>query len=163
MVGILNAYLWVKYNMAKEKHRVFMKKKKKKCNSYLNLTFLLNMQQLKPFYMGFKIINFNSKQLLGGQTVIKISFAYHFCRAKIPRSFSLTQQDFLSLENKGHIGHNASKHENNQLDNKDGRDGMQEYKKDSRKTISASPERQIFKIFTSVPIMVASQGDAKLN
>ena len=158
--------------MAKEKHRVFMKKKKKKkCNSYLNLTFLLNMQQLKPFYMGFKIINFNSKQLLGGQTVIKISFAYHFCRAKIhqlkaskiPRSFSLTQQDFLSLENKGHIGHNASKHENNQLDNKDGRDGMQEYKKDSRKTISASPERQIFKIFTSVPIMVASQGDAKLN
>ena len=60
MVGILNAYLWVKYNMAKEKHRVFMKKKKK-CNSYLNLTFLLNMQQLKPFYMGFKIINFNSK------------------------------------------------------------------------------------------------------
>ena len=30
MVGILNAYLWVKYNMAKEKHRVFMKKKKKK-------------------------------------------------------------------------------------------------------------------------------------
>ena len=40
---------------------------------------------------------------------------------------------------------------------------MQEYKKDSRKTISASPERQIFKIFTSVPIMVASQGDAKLN
>ena len=30
IVGILNAYLWVKYNMAKEKHRVFMKKKKKK-------------------------------------------------------------------------------------------------------------------------------------
>ena len=61
MVGILNAYLWVKYNMAKEKHRVSMKKKKKKMQSYLDLTFLLNMQQLKPFYMGFKIINFNSK------------------------------------------------------------------------------------------------------
>lgn len=41
---------------------------------------------------------------------------------------------------------------------------MQEVdKKNSRKAISANPERQVFKIFTLVPTMVAFQGDAKLN
>ena len=41
---------------------------------------------------------------------------------------------------------------------------MQEvHKKASRKTISANPERQIFDIFTLVPTMVTSQGDAKLD
>ena len=41
---------------------------------------------------------------------------------------------------------------------------MQEvYKKHSRKAISASPERQVFKFFTSVPTIVASQGDTKQN
>ena len=42
---------------------------------------------------------------------------------------------------------------------------MQEvYKKDSRKAISIIPARQIFEIFTLVPILlVASQGDTKLN
>ena len=40
---------------------------------------------------------------------------------------------------------------------------MQEYKKDSRKAISANPERQMFEIFTSVPIIVTSQEDTKLN
>ena len=35
--------------------------------------------------------------------------------------------------------------------------------KDSRKAISADPEMKIFKIFTSVSIMVASQGDTKPN
>ena len=37
------------------------------------------------------------------------------------------------------------------------------HKKASRKTISANPERQIFEIFTLVPTMVTSQGDAKLE
>ena len=51
-----------------------------------------------------------------------------------------------------------------QLDkNKDDRDKVPAYKKDSKKEISANPERQIFKIFTSLLIMVASQGETKLN
>ena len=40
------------------------------------------------------------------------------------------------------------------------------YKKCTRKTpevISANPERKIFEIFNAVLIMVASQGDTKLN
>ena len=41
---------------------------------------------------------------------------------------------------------------------------MQEvYKKDSRKAISIIPAKQIFEIFILVPILVASQGDTKLN
>ena len=51
-----------------------------------------------------------------------------------------------------------------QLDkNKDDRDKVREYKKDSKKEISTNPERQIFEIFTSLLIMVASQGETKLN
>ena len=51
-----------------------------------------------------------------------------------------------------------------QLDkNKDDRDKVPEYKKDSKKEISANPERQIFEIFTSLLMMVASQGETKLN
>ena len=38
------------------------------------------------------------------------------------------------------------------------------YKKDFTEAISANnPDRQIFKIFTSVPTMMASQGDTKLT
>ena len=37
------------------------------------------------------------------------------------------------------------------------------YKKDSRKTISANPERQIFEIFTLVQTMVAFQGYTKVQ
>ena len=63
------------------------------------------------------------------------------------------------------IRNNVSKHKNNLLDNKrDGRYDVQKvYKKDSRNTISANPERQIFEIFRAVPTMMGSQGDTQLN
>ena len=47
---------------------------------------------------------------------------------------------------------------------KDGRDYTEEvYKKDFRRAFSANPEWQIFKIYTSVPTMMASQGDTEIN
>ena len=36
-------------------------------------------------------------------------------------------------------------------------------KKDSRKAIPFNPARQIFEVFTSVPALVATQGDIKPN
>ena len=41
--------------------------------------------------------------------------------------------------------------------------GDSKKKKKKKKEISTNPERQIFKIFTSVPTMVASQRDTTLN
>ena len=56
MVGILNAYLWVKYNMAKEKHRVFMKKKKKKNAKVTKiLPSFWTCNSLNPFIWGSKL------------------------------------------------------------------------------------------------------------
>ena len=89
----------------------------------------------------------------------KLLFVYIFCwekisqlKVKFKKVFSkpnqeTLKQNFLSLENKGYIGHNASKYKNNSLDNrKDGRYDLQEvWKKDSKRQFPLNQKDKFLK------------------